>query len=154
MRARGGDRDFPMQLILIFEEVFMKTRIAIITAEFNGSITKRMERIAEMHAESIGVSVARKINVPGVYDLPLAAKKMLKLKDIDAVVVLGAVVQGGTSHDEVIANSTAKALAELSLEFEKPVALGISGPRMTMQQAEERAGEYAKNAVNAAAKLV
>ena len=80
-------------------------------------------------------------------------KKLLEKKNIDAVAVLGAVVKGGTSHDEVIAHSTANALTQLSLEFEKPVALGISGPAMGRKQAMERAVPYAKNAVDAAAKM-
>ena|SRR3989344_5996141 len=128
-------------------------KLGIVVADFNSEITSKMEVSARKHAESKGISVAELIHVPGVYDIPLAAKKLLKKKNIDAVVVLGAVIKGGTSHDEVIANSTANALTKLSLEFEKPVALGMSGPVMNRKQAIERAEPYAKNAVEAAGKM-
>jgi 6,7-dimethyl-8-ribityllumazine synthase len=78
------------------------------------------------------------IKVPGSYDIPLAVKKLLKQHDIDGVVTLGAIIQGDTDHDKVIAYSVTNALTQLSLEFEKPVALGINGPRMTMAQAIDR----------------
>jgi 6,7-dimethyl-8-ribityllumazine synthase len=128
-------------------------KLGIVVAEFNGEITSSMEAAAKKHAASKGIEVAEIIHVPGVYDIPLAVKKLLKKKGIDAVVTLGAVIKGGTGHDEVIAHSTANALALLSLEFEKPVSLGISGPCMNKKQAMERAVPYAKNAVDAAVKM-
>ena len=78
------------------------------------------------------------IKVPGSYDIPLAVKKLLKQHDINGVITLGAIIQGDTDHDKVIAYSVVQALTQLSLEFEKPVALGINGPRMTMAQAVDR----------------
>ena len=78
------------------------------------------------------------IRVPGCYDTPLAVKKLLKKKSIDAVITLGAIVQGATDHDRAIAYSIFPALTKLSLQFNKPVFLGITGPRMTMAQAIKR----------------
>ena len=131
----------------------MVMKLGIVVAEFNREITSKMESAAKKHAASKGIVVAETIHVSGVYDIPLAAKKLLKKKDVGAVVALGAVIKGGTGHDDVIAHSTANALALLSLEFEKPVALGVSGPRMNKKQAMERAVPYAKNAVDAAMKM-
>ena len=78
------------------------------------------------------------VKVPGCFDMPLAIKKLLKKKDIDGVVTLGAIVQGGTDHDKVIAHAVARAMIELSLEFEKPVVNGVNGPKMSWEQAIER----------------
>ena len=78
------------------------------------------------------------VQVPGCYDIPLTVKKLLKKKSIDGVITLGAIVQGATDHDRAIAYSIFPALTKLSLEFEKPVFLGITGPRMTMAQAIKR----------------
>jgi len=78
------------------------------------------------------------VRVSGSFDIPLAVKLLLKKKSIDGVVALGAIVQGATGHDLAIANATYCSLTQLSLEFEKPVALGITGPRMTMAQAIKR----------------
>jgi len=129
-------------------------KIGIVVAEFNNEITSKMELAAVNRAKSRGVTISELIIVPGVYDIPLAVKKLLKKKNVEAVVALGAVIKGETSHDEVIAHSTANVLALLSLEFEKPVTLGISGPRMSKKQAIERAIPYAENAFDAAVKMI
>ena len=76
--------------------------------------------------------------VPGCYDMPLIISELLKRRDVDAVITLGAIVKGETKHDELIANSVAKSFIDLSLKYRKPVILGISGPDMTLQQARDR----------------
>jgi len=91
--------------------------------------------------------------VPGVFDMPLMVKELLKKKDIDAVVTLGAVIKGETRHDDIVAENSARLFAGLSLEFGKPVALGISGPGMTVQQARERIGFVPTHAVSAAVNM-
>jgi|SRR3989344_7391488 len=101
------------------------------------TITGKMLECAQKAAESQNVQTDVLI-VPGSYDIPLGVKKLLKKKDIDGVVTLGAVVQGETHHDIAIMNAVVPALTNLSLEFEKPVLLGITGPRITKQQAIDR----------------
>ncbi len=76
-----------------------------------------------------------------------------KKKEVDAVVTLGAIIKGQTKHDEVIANSTAKSLTELSLKYQKPVSLGISGPGMQERHAYARIRPVAERAVEAVVKL-
>jgi 6,7-dimethyl-8-ribityllumazine synthase len=94
------------------------------------------------------------VDVPGVFDMPLAVKKVLMDKEVDAVAALGAVVKGGTAHDEVITKDVARRLGDLSLEFRKPVSLGIIGHDVTWEAALERAEEYAERAVNAAIDMI
>ena len=92
------------------------------------------------------------IAVPGVFDMPLAIKKLLLKDDIDAVITLGAVIEGSTSHDEIVVQHASRKIADLALEYDKPVALGITGPGMTRLEAHQRV-DYAKRAVEAAVKM-
>ena len=129
-------------------------RLGLVASRFNETLTSRMQRAAEARAKSLGCEVVRVIHVPGAYDMPIAVKKLLKRKDVDAVVTLGAVLKGETKHDEVIMLSVGPALTQLSLEFMKPVTLGIIGPDATEAQAEARVEEYPKRAVEAAVALL
>ena len=131
----------------------MTIRIGFVVAEFNRDITYQMEILGEEHAKFLGAVVTEKIYVPGAYDMPLAIKKLLEDKNIDAVVTVGCVIEGDTSHDEVVVAQVTRKMTDLSLEYGKPVALGISGPGMTRMQAMDRM-DYAKRAVEAAVKLV
>jgi 6,7-dimethyl-8-ribityllumazine synthase len=107
---------------------------------------------AKRHADFLGAKVKRELVVPGTFELPLAAKKLAGENDIDAVVALGAVIEGETQHDEIVMQHAARKLMDLSLESGKPISLGISGPGETRLQALERVNEYARRAVEAAVK--
>lgn len=130
-----------------------KTRLAFIVAEFNTEITGRMRKKAAEVAKREGVD-AEFASVPGVFDMPLVAMKKLMDKRVDGVVALGAVIKGETAHDEVIAKDVARRLGDLSLEFRKPVALGIIGHGVAWEAAEARAEEYAERAALAALKVL
>jgi 6,7-dimethyl-8-ribityllumazine synthase len=93
-------------------------------------------------------------HVPGAFDMPLMVEQLLKTEEIDAIVTLGAVIKGETGHDVVIANNTARLLADLSLKYQKPITLGITGPDMTVKQAKNRVTSVPKRAVEAAYKMV
>ncbi len=138
----------------IVEKCNMPITISIAISDFNEEITKEMEFSAVEYAKKQNITIFQIIHVPGAYDIPLAAKKLLLDKKTDAIVTLGAIIKGDTKHDEVIANSTAISLTKLSLEANKPIALGIIGPDATEKQAKDRAKEYAKRAVDAAIILV
>ena len=107
---------------------------------------------AKRHAEFLEAEIVAEILVPGVLELPLAAKKLVERADIDAVVALGAVIEGETEHDEVIMQHAARKLVDLAVQYGKPVALGVSGPGMTRVQALDRVNEYARRAVESAVK--
>jgi 6,7-dimethyl-8-ribityllumazine synthase len=127
-------------------------KIGIVVSEYNFDITAMMLERAEAHAKFLDVEVGPVLKVPGVYDIPLGTKHLMKMDGIDAVVTLGAVIEGETNHDEVIIQHAARKLVDLSLEFDKPVGLGITGPGMSRLQAEERI-ENAKHAVETVVKL-
>ena len=115
-----------------------KIKIGAAVSEFNYDITMMMLERAQEHANFLGAEITQIVKVPGVFDMGLAIKKLLQRKDIDCVVALGAVIEGETEHDDLVIQHAARKIADLSLEFNKPVGLGISGPGMTRLQAEER----------------
>lgn len=131
-----------------------KIKIGIAVADFNNEITLSMLNEAKIHAQNLSVKVTYVCFVPGVFDMPLMVEEMLNKKDIDAVVTLGAVIKGETGHDRVIANNTARLLGDLSLKYRKPVALGISGPEMTFEQAKDRIVPVSHHSINTAISMV
>ncbi len=124
-------------------------KIGFVIAEFNYDITSRMLERAQAHCKFLGEEVGPVIWTAGVFDTSLPIKAMLKKGDIDAVVVIGAVMQGETGHDQIVAGHASRKAADLALEFEKPVGLAITGPGMTRLQAEARVdvGRHAVEAV-------
>jgi 6,7-dimethyl-8-ribityllumazine synthase len=131
----------------------MSVKLGFVVSEFNRDITYMMEVEGREHASFLGAEVTECMYVPGAYDMPLAIKKMLKTGSVDAVVTIGCVIEGATQHDEIVVQHAARKIIDLSLEFEKPVSLGISGPGMTRMEASERI-DYARRAVESAVKMV
>jgi 6,7-dimethyl-8-ribityllumazine synthase len=128
-------------------------KLGFVIAEFNRDITFMMEKLADEHAEFLGAEVPYKVMVPGVYDMPVAIKRLLEKEDVDAVITIGCVIEGDTEHDEIVVHNAARKITDLSLQYDKPVALGISGPGMTRIQAERRI-DYGRKAVESAVKMV
>ncbi len=128
-------------------------RIAIVGSEFNFDITTMMIERAREEIDFLGAELGPVVKTPGVYDMPIAVQALMQRKEIDAVVTLGAVIEGETNHDEVIMNQAARKLADLSVQFSKPLGLGISGPGETRLQAQDRI-ENAAGAVRSVVKMV
>ncbi|MGP8320068.1 MAG: 6,7-dimethyl-8-ribityllumazine synthase [Methanosarcinaceae archaeon] len=131
----------------------MAINLGFVVAEFNRDLTYQMELLGIEHAKFLGADIKETILVPGVYDMPLAIKKLCERDDIDAVVTIGAVIEGATKHDEIVVQQASRKIMDLALEYGKPVTLGIAGPGMTRMEAHQRV-DYAKRAVEAAVKLV
>ena len=129
-------------------------KISIIVAYFNEEITSKMEKKALETAQKLKAEVTEKIHVPGCFEIPIMVKKLLKNEKIEGIVTLGVVIQGDTDHDIIVAENAARKIMDLSLEYNKPVGLGIIGPRVTWQQAEERAEEYAERAVRTTVEMI
>ena len=127
--------------------------IAIVVSEFNDEITSKMLDVAIEKAKDLKLNIKFTCKVPGVFDMPIVIDSLLKKKEIDAVVTLGAVIKGQTKHDELITNATVRAIIELSIKYQKPVTLGITGPGMSDRQAQARIRPVAERAVEAAKKI-
>jgi 6,7-dimethyl-8-ribityllumazine synthase len=127
-------------------------KLGIVAADFNFDVTSLMLERARRHAEFLGAEMLV-LHVPGVFDMPPVIKRLLARKDIDAVVLIGAVIKGDTMHDEVIMHATAQAAAQLAAQTGKPVGFGVTGPGMTREQAIDRI-DNARNAVESVIRLL
>ncbi|HSG83401.1 MAG: 6,7-dimethyl-8-ribityllumazine synthase [Nitrosopumilus sp.] len=127
--------------------------IAIVVSEFNEEVTSRMLEVAKEKADLMKLKISYISMVPGAYDMPIIVDSLLNKKDIDGVVTLGAIIKGQTKHDEVISHAAAKALTDLSLKYQKPVSLGITGPGMQERHAYARIRPVAERAVEAVVKI-
>ncbi len=121
-------------------------KIGLVASRFNEFIVSKLVSGAQDGLLRHGVA-ADDIDlawVPGAFELPLIAQKMAKSGKYDAVIVLGAVIRGATSHYDLVCNEAAKGVAMASLKSEVPVMFGIVTTD-TIEQAIERAGTKAGN---------
>jgi len=119
------------------------TRIAVVAAEWNTEITTALLNGAVSSLKENGVakediSIYR---VPGTFELTFAAKRILEyqLNYIDAIIVIGVVVQGETRHFDFICQSVTQGITQLNLDYGKPVIFGVLTTD-NMEQARDRAG--------------
>lgn len=82
--------------------------------------------------------------VPGAFEIPLISKKIALKKSADAIICLGTVIRGATSHYELVSNEVAKGIANISLETQVPVIFGVLTTE-NIEQAIERAGTKSGN---------
>lgn len=127
--------------------------IGLVVSKFNRPITERMEEAAIRAADERGASVVATTYVPGAYDTPLAADRLARRVDVEAVTVIGAIVSGDTDHDRVIASAAANGLTDVSIDRDTPVTFGVTGPGMTAEEARDRT-DYGASAVESAIELV
>ncbi len=121
-------------------------RIGIVAARFNEFITARLLGGAEDALLRHGVT-AEQIDlawVPGAFEIPLIAQKMAETEKYDAVICLGAVIRGATSHYDYVCNEASKGIAQVGLKAGIPVLFGVITTE-NIEQAIERAGTKAGN---------
>lgn len=114
------------------------TALALVVAQFYEDVATEMETRAVDRAAERDATVAETVRAPEVYDTTLAADRLARREDVDAVAVRGAVVTGDTDHDQVITHETARALSRVSLDRDTPVGFGLVGPDMSAAEAHER----------------
>jgi len=129
-----------------------KIKIAAVVSEFNYDITMMMLERAKEHAQFLGADITHIVKVPGVFDMPLPVKVLIERKDVDGVIAIGAVIEGETKHDDIVIQHATRKISDLSVEYKKPIGLGITGPGMSRLQAQDRI-DNAKSAVEADVKL-
>ena len=122
------------------------TRIGIVVARFNEFITSKLLGGAidtlkrhDVNEDSIDVAW-----VPGAFEIPLIASKMARSGKYDAVICVGAVIRGNTSHYDYVCNEVSKGIANVSLASDIPVMFGVITTE-NIEQAIERAGSKAGN---------
>ncbi len=116
-------------------------RIAIVVSRFREEVTSRLLAGAQEALKKHGVN-ADDVDiawVPGAFELPFAARRLAETHRYDAVVCLGAVVRGETSHDQYISHEVARGIGQAAQETGVPIAFGVITPN-TLEQAFARAG--------------
>lgn len=121
-------------------------RVGIVAARFNEFITSRLvdgalDGLKRHETAEADIQIAW---VPGAFEIPLIASKMAKSGKYDAVICLGAVIRGSTSHYDYVCSEVSKGIAAVSLETGVPVMFGVLTTD-TIEQAIERAGTKAGN---------
>lgn len=121
-------------------------RIALVVSDFNREITAELERgaIEELKQHGVNAEDILTLSVPGAFELPLGAQSMFEKYSqepgqVDAVICLGCVIRGETTHYDFICNSCASALQKVALKYGKPVIAGVLTTE-SIKQASARAG--------------
>jgi 6,7-dimethyl-8-ribityllumazine synthase len=121
-------------------------KFGIVVSRFNDLLTNKLTEgaidcLVRHKADENDITV---VKVPGSFELPYAAARMIEAGNVDVIICLGAVIRGQTPHFDYIASEVSKAIAHLSLENKIPVIYGLITAD-TLEQAIERAGTKAGN---------
>lgn len=121
-------------------------KFGIVAARFNDFIVDKLvsgalDCLTRSGAQDKDIAI---VKVPGAFEIPLAAAKMAAMKKYDAIICLGAVIRGATTHYDYVCAEVSKGIASVSLEAKVPVMFGILTTE-TIEQAIERAGTKSGN---------
>ena len=116
-------------------------KVAIVASRFNSFLTEQLvkgavDAFVRLGGDERSLTLVR---VPGAYEIPVVASRLASKKGVDAVLALGAVVQGSTPHADLVNQATAKAFSEISVATGVPVVDGVVSAE-TLEQAIERCG--------------
>ncbi|MDD3016331.1 MAG: 6,7-dimethyl-8-ribityllumazine synthase [Lactococcus chungangensis] len=123
-----------------------EVKIAIVVARFNDFITSKLlegalDALRRHEVTEDAIDIAW---VPGAFEIPLIAAKLAKTNQYDAIICLGAVIRGGTTHYDYVCSEVSKGIAHVSLTYDLPVMFGVLTTE-NIEQAIERAGSKAGN---------
>lgn len=120
--------------------------VAIVASRWNDFVVSRLVSGAVDGLERLGASndAITIIRVPGSFELPMAARRAASSGKYDALICLGAIIRGETSHNEYIASEVFKGIAQIALETNLPIALGVVTAD-NLEQAIDRAGAKSGN---------
>ncbi|MBK9731917.1 MAG: 6,7-dimethyl-8-ribityllumazine synthase [Chitinophagaceae bacterium] len=116
-------------------------KVGVIVSEWNQEVTNALYNGCRKTLVELSLKKKNllKIDVPGSYELPVAAKLLIESKKLDAIICLGCVIQGETRHFDFICDAVAHGIMELNLRYTTPVIFGVL-TTFDLQQAQERAG--------------
>lgn len=116
-------------------------KVAIVTARFNDLITSKLSEGAKDCLVRHGLSEGNitEVFVPGAFELPIAAKKLAKTNQFDAIICLGCVIRGSTPHFDYVCSQASRGIMQVSYDFEVPTSFGLLTTD-SIEQAIERAG--------------
>jgi 6,7-dimethyl-8-ribityllumazine synthase len=121
-------------------------KYCIIAARFNSFIVEQLENgaIDALVRHGVKKEDITLVKAPGAFELPMVTQRVAASKKFDAIIVLGAVIRGGTPHFDYVAGECVKGIAQVSLQYEIPVGFGVLTVD-SIEQAIERAGTKAGN---------
>lgn len=125
--------------------------IAIIRSEWNGDITQNLADGAESALLDNGVlnqNIIR-LDVPGAYELPLAAQWLAEKESIDAVICIGTVIRGETSHFDFVSQAVSQGVKDVGLKTGKPVIFGVLTDDNKQQSIDRSGGIHGNKGIEA-----
>ncbi len=128
-------------------------KIAIVVSEFNRDVTELLEQGALEILGQLKVKEVYLSRVPGAFEIALASKAYLD-KGVDAVIALGAIIRGETSHYDFVCNAVERGCTHLQLEYGKPVVFGVLTTDTDEQAFDRVGGKHGHKGKEAAAVAV
>ncbi len=127
-------------------------KIGVVVAEFNREITLKLEEgaLAFLKEKGIKEKDIELVHVPGAFEIPLVAKALLKAKKVDAVIALGAVIRGETTHYDYVCQAAERGCTQVQLEFVKPVVFGVLTTENEEQALDRVGGKHGHKGRDAA----
>lgn len=127
-----------------------RIKIGVVTSRFNEEITSKLEDGTLDFLESVeGVEIFS-VRVPGAVEIPLAAQALLEYQKVDAVITLGAVIRGETTHYEEVCRSVERNCSRLMLDYKKPIAFGVLTTETEEQALDRVGGRHGHKGIDAA----
>ena len=116
-------------------EIDVNKKITIVASKWNADLVDELLESGKAHLEELGFTKIKTVNVPGAWELVHAAQR--ELADADGVIAYGVVIRGETTHYELISESAAHGLMQVSVNANKPIGFGLIAAE-NLSQAQER----------------
>ena len=117
------------------KKIDVNKKITIVASKWNAELVNELLQAGKAHLEELGFTNIKIVSVPGAWELVHAAQK--ELADADGVIAYGVVIRGETTHYELISESTAQGLMQVSVNEKKPIGFGLIAAE-NISQAKER----------------
>ena len=117
------------------KQIDVNKKITIVASKWNAELVDELLESGKAHLEELGFTNIKTVNVPGAWELVHAAQR--ELADADAVIAYGVVIRGETTHYELISESAAHGLMQVSVNANKPIGFGLIAVE-NLSQAQER----------------
>ena len=117
------------------ENINIDQKITIVASKWNAELVQELVKSGSAHLEALGISNFKTVYVPGAWELVHAAQR--ESAHADGVIAFGVVIRGETTHYELISESVAQGLMQVSINAEKPIAFGLIASE-NLHQAKER----------------
>ena len=117
------------------DKVNVDKKITIVASKWNSELVQELVKSGTSHLEKLGVKNFKTVYVPGAWELVHAAQK--ELAHADGIIAYGVVIRGETTHYELISESVAQGLMQISIDAAKPIAFGLIASE-NLQQAKDR----------------